>query len=352
MTPPRAMLSSLRCLAAALAFCMLTLMRGGEALAADTSGAGPLVRAVDSIGIPVTSIARSVDFYTRVLGFHQTLDRTVSGDAYEHLFGLYGMRLRMVRMQLGEESIELMQFLSPQGRPLPADSHSNDGWFQHIAIIVSDMQRAYAALRANDVAPASPEPQVLPVWNPNAAGIVAYYFFDPDGNHLELLQFPPDKGAAKWHLPTNSLFLGIDHTAIVVQDTGASVAYYCKTLGFSISARSDNYGPEQERLNNVLGAHLRITSLRTAAGPGVELLEYLTPITGRPYPADTLADDHWQWILNLRTEPSMRLEAVARLNDYTWISNHPIDLNDASLGYRRAFMLRDPDGHATNLTVQ
>src|SRR4029077_4526393 len=132
-----------------------------------------------SIAIPVTNISRSVDFYTRVLGFHQTLDRMVSGDAYEHLFGLYGMRLRVVRMQLGDESIELMQFLSPQGRPLPADSNSNDRWFQPVAIVVSDMAGAYTALRANEVAPASTEPQVLPAWNPNAGGIAAYYFFDP-----------------------------------------------------------------------------------------------------------------------------------------------------------------------------
>ncbi|HWW21663.1 MAG TPA: VOC family protein, partial [Steroidobacteraceae bacterium] len=275
MIPHRRILNRLQSLSVGLALCALSLVSGGEALAAATSGAEPLVRAVDSIGIPVTNITRSVDFYTRVLGFHQTLDRTVSGDAYEHLFGLYGMRLRMVRMQLGDESIELMQFLSPQGRPAPTDSSSNDRWFQHIAIIVSDMQRAYAVLRANDVTPASSEPQVLPAWNANAAGIAAYYFFDPDGNHLELLQFPPDKGAAKWHLPTKSPFLGIDHTAIVVLNTRASLAYYCDTLGFSVAGHSDNYGPEQERLNNVFGAHLRITALRAGAGPGVELLEYL-----------------------------------------------------------------------------
>jgi catechol 2,3-dioxygenase-like lactoylglutathione lyase family enzyme len=352
MIPHRAILNRLQSLSMGLALCALILVSAGEALAAATSGAEPLVRAVDSIGIPVTNITRSVNFYTRVLGFHQTLDRTVSGDTYEHLFGLYGIRLRMVRMQLGDESIELMQFLSPQGRPTPADSSSNDRWFQHIAVIVSDMQRAYAVLRANDVTPASPEPQLLPAWNANAAGIAAYYFFDPDGNHLELLQFPPDKGAAKWHLPTKSLFLGIDHTAIVVQNTAASVAYYCDTLGFDVAGHSDNYGPEQERLNNVFGAHLRITALRAHSGPGIELLEYVTPRTGRPYPSDTLADDHWQWTVNLRTESTMRLEAVTVLNDYTWISNHPIDLNDVSLGYRRAFMLRDPDGHATNLTLQ
>ncbi len=44
----------------------------------------------------------------------------------------------------------------------------------------------------------------------------------------------------------------------------------------------ENFGPEQERLNNVLGARLRITTLRAAAGPGVEWLEYLAPASRPP----------------------------------------------------------------------
>jgi catechol 2,3-dioxygenase-like lactoylglutathione lyase family enzyme len=352
MIPRRALSNELRGLSVGLALFALVCLIGSAVVAADTPSGQPLVRLVDSVGIPVTNINRSIDFYAHVLGFRLVADRTVSGDAYEHLFGLYGIRLRVVRMQLGEESIELMQFLSPQGRSIPADSQSNDRWFQHVAIIVSDMERAYAVLRANDVAPASPEPQVLPAWNESAGGIAAYYFFDPDGNHLELLHFPPDKGAAKWHRPTRSLFLGIDHTAIVVQNTAASIAYYHDTLGFDVAGRSDNYGPEQERLNNVFGAHLHITALRAHSGPGIELLEYVTPRTGRPYPSDTLADDHWQWTTNLRAVLEARPSALEPLDERTWISNHPIDLNDDSLGYHRAFMLRDPDGHVTNLILQ
>ena len=43
----------------------------------------------------------------------------------------------------------------------------------------------------------------------------------------------------------------------------------------TIAGTSENYGVEQEHLNNVFGARLRITALRAARGPGVELLEYL-----------------------------------------------------------------------------
>ena len=56
----------------------------------------------------------------------------------------------------------------PRGRPAPVDSRSNDRWFQHVAIVVSDMDGAYAALRSERVEHASTGPQRLPDWNPNA----------------------------------------------------------------------------------------------------------------------------------------------------------------------------------------
>jgi hypothetical protein len=90
------------------------------------------------------------------------------------LFGVFGVRLHAVRMRLGDEFIELMQFQTPRGRPLPVDSRSNDRWFQHVAIIVRDMDSAYARLRSFKVRHASTGPQRLPESIPNAAGIRAF----------------------------------------------------------------------------------------------------------------------------------------------------------------------------------
>jgi len=78
----------------------------------------------------------------------------------------------------------------------------------------------------------------------------------------------------------------------VVWDTDASVKFYRDLLGMHIAGESENYGNEQEHLNNVFGAHLRITALRGASGPGIELLEYLTPRDGRPFPSDEQASDY------------------------------------------------------------
>jgi catechol 2,3-dioxygenase-like lactoylglutathione lyase family enzyme len=308
-----------------------------------------LVDGVDSVAITVGDLDAEVKFYTDVLDFRLEQRSEVAGDGYEHLYGVFGARVRIARLALGDEHLELVEFLAPRGRPVPADSRSNDGWFQHVAIIVSDMAKAYERLRERGVTHASTGPQRLPDWNPNAGGIEAFYFRDPEGHNLEVLHFPPGKGADKWQRAGGALFLGIDHTAIVVTDTDRSLAFYRDALGLRVAGASENYGPEQERLNNVFGARLRITALRADAGPGVELLEYLAPRSGRPMPIDTQASDLWYWQINLGSGALDASDQAVRRGHYAYLSPGVVALDDRSLGLARALTVRDPDGHALRL---
>ena len=91
-------------------------------------------------------------------------------------------------------------------------------------------------------------------------------------------------------------------------------------------------------MNNVFGARLRITSMRTEEGPGVEFLEYLAPRDGRPYPGDEHSND----LVHSQT----RFLAGAGT---VFISNAAVDLPDASAGFRKAVLVRDPDGHAVEI---
>jgi len=309
----------------------------------------PIVEQVGAIGMTVSDMDASVDFYTRVLSFEKVSDVEVTGVDYERLEGVFGLRMRVVRMRLGDEFIELTEYLTPKGRPVPVDSRSNDRWFQHIAIITSDMEKAYALLRQNKVEHASTGPQRLPDWNKNAGGIKAFYFRDPDKHWLEILQFPPDKGERKWQ-KTDKLFLGIDHTAIVVGDTEASLKFYRDTLGLHVAGTSENYGTEQEHLNNVFGARVRITSLRAGSGgPGIEFLEYLAPRDGRPAPVDARAPDlfHWQTTLIVNTTDVFAHRLIAESSRF--VSPGVVTLNDKRLGFSKGLLARDPDGHVMAL---
>jgi len=291
------------------------------------------VDAVLRMGMTVDDMDRSLDFYTKVLDFKKISDTEVAGERYEHLYGIFGVRARIAHLKLGDETIELTEFLTPRGKLIPRDSRSNDRWFQHIAIVTTDMGRAYARLRQSKVRFASTAPQTLPDWNPNAGGIKAFYFRDPDDHVLEIINFPPGKGDPRWQAKSD-LFAGVDHTAIVVEDTDKSLAFYRDALGLRIAGASENYGTEQAHLNNVEGAHLRITSLRAASGPGVEFLEYLEPRDGRPYPVDAKANDLIAW----------RTEFAA-----TDVAGLLKDLGASGAQIVSMELIRDPDGHLVQL---
>lgn len=312
--------------------------------------AAAVVSGVDSVGLTVSDLDRSVDFYTRVLTFEKVSEFEAHGEDVERATGVFGSRIRRARLRLGGEYLELTEFLTPRGRPAPADSRNNDRWFQHVAIIVSDMERAYERLREFKVQHASPAPQRLPDWNPNAGGIRAFYFRDPDGHPLEVLEFPEGKGDPKWRrLAGSRLFLGIDHTAIVISDTAASLKFYRDLLGLEVAGESENYGPEQERLNNVFGARLRITAVRGESGPGIEFLEYLTPRDGRPYPADEKPNDLVHWQTRLIGKPAA--QAAARLMEARsiFVSAGAAGFPERNASFRKSFIVRDPDGHALEI---
>jgi len=303
------------------------------------------VASVGCVGTTVADLDRSVAFYRDVLSFEKTSEVELVGEPWERLEGVFGARMRVARMTLGGECLELTEYLAPRGRPFPADSRSNDRAFQHVAIVVSDMARAYEKLRAAKVEHASTGPQRLPDWNPNAGGIEAFYFRDPDRHVLEVIRFPPGKGDARWQRPEGRLFLGVDHTAIVVGDTDASLRFYQGALGLRVVGASENWGTEQEHLNAVFGARLRITTLRAERGPGVELLEYLAPRDGRPAPADARANDlaHWQTALF-----TPDLDVAARAAG----APAPVALPPSGLGLSRAVLARDPDGHVMQLSAR
>ena len=300
--------------------------------ARDQASATTEVDAVVSVGMIVRDMDRSVEFYSRVLSFEKVSDVEVAGTEYERLTGVFGIRMRVVRMKLGEEFLDLTEYLAPRGRPVPIDTRSNDRWFQHVAIVVGDMDEAYRHLRKHKVEHASSGPQRLPDWNKQASGIKAFYFKDPDGHYLEVVQFPRDKGNARWHQKNDRLFLGIDHTAVVVADTGASLAFYRDRLGLKVAGESENHGTEQEHLNNVFGARLRITTLRAAKGPGIELLEYLTPRDGRPAPPDSRANDIWHWQVRLLTAKTDQVAGAVRASPGRLVSPGVLAVRDEQVG--------------------
>ena len=338
------------------------LSRGAElTMAIDTTTAS--TPRLLQVGFSSQDLERTTAFFVTYLGFRPGQCIELSSGPYRQLIGLPESRLRLQRLHLGEECLEITQVLDPgpgqrPSRPIPTGSRSCDLWFQHICLVTSDLDWAIAelqpALDAGLATAVSTAPQTLPEWNRAAAGIRAFKFRDPEGHNLELLQFPADKGDARWH-PTaaddRGKLLGIDHSAISVANTTASCRFYDELLQLKLGGDGVNSGPTQDGLDGLLQTEVRITAHRCPQGAGLECLNYLPPNQGLPIPADLAMQDRAHWQIRLQVD---NLEAIAsQIETFKGrlLSPGIVELGpQADLFHaQRALQVADPDGHRLQL---
>ena len=317
---------------------------------------------ISSIGFTTANAEATAIFFEQTLGFTRGESLLVEAGPYAQLVGLPGSRLKLVRLHLGDETLELTEVLSlgeglGTGRPIPADSRSCDLWFQHICIVVNDLDAASAparqAIASGSLVGVSTAPQTLPAWNTAAAGIQAFKFRDPEGHNLELLQFPPDKGEARWHAAASASapFLGIDHSAISGADTPRSCRFYDGLLGLKLGGDGVNSGPTQDGLDGLQETRVRITGHRCPTGAGVECLNYQPPNSGRPMALDQGAQDLAHWQIRLQVADLDRIAATAQACGGQVLHGGVIELGEQAylVGSERALQLADPDGHQLQL---
>lgn len=295
----------------------------------------PSIRRLARLVLVVSDLGESERLFAQGLDFVATA-RGESEPAFAELVGIPGSRSRTVTMRLGEQEVMLLRFDQP-GTPYPPGSTSSDLWFQHFAIIVSDMAKAYAQLeRLGRFVPISPAPVTLP------GGIEAFKFRDLDGHPLELLAFPPDGGPEHWRERGGSaLFLGIDHSAVAVGDTGVSQRWFEHCFGLTQSMQQENVGPDQARMDDVPDARVIVTGMAPeTTPPHVEMLGYLVG-QRRPIAPDTRSDDIAATCFVLETDDLEPIVGALTAGSARFVSPGIVTLADGT----RAIMVLDPDGH-------
>ena len=312
------------------------------------------VQRIRAIGLTVSDADRSQDFYRQALGFEPVSDIMVETEDYSDLVGVAEATIRIVTLQLGDELIELIQYLNIEGKPIPKDSQSNDLWFQHLAIAVSDLDRAYAHLRSFPIEPISVAPQTIPPENKASAGVRAFKFKDCDRHPLELIWFPADKGQEKWHQKSDRLFLGIDHSAIAISNTEQSLHFYRDLLGMQVDGGSLNQGKTQARLDNLPEeVEVKITALRPdRGGLGIELLEYILPPNSRPMPSNWKSYDIANMQIELIVNDLEQAVEMLRQNGVEFVSSRVVDFTEICCPYRQGFLVKDLDGHGLLLIAE
>src|SRR5215475_447287 len=72
------------------------------------------------IGFTVADVDRETAFFTKVLSFEKAADFRVAGSEYDKMEGVFNTNMRIVHLKLGEQMVELTQYISPStGRPIP-----------------------------------------------------------------------------------------------------------------------------------------------------------------------------------------------------------------------------------------
>lgn len=285
----------------------------------------------------VSDLSVAVGFYGDALDFTVAAETRSDDPVRSTSMGVKSVHEQVATLRLGEQEIALTTF-DPPGRAYPPESGATDCWFQHLAIVVSDMDAAYARLcRHPFTAITQNGPQRLP---PNTGSVTAFKFRDPDGHPLELIHFPPGTGDPIWQRKRSerNVFLGVDHSALTVADTAESIDFYTRLLGLEAAARSTNAGAAQARLDN-LPADVRVNVValqpQESGPPHIELLDYERP-AGRPFPT------HVRPIDILADRLVLEVDDLSRLKQALAAENIPFTAPDDG---RCSLVARDPTGH-------
>jgi len=245
---------------------------------------------IDRITLIVSDLDRAEDDYVTAFGCavegRDAIERSLTS-----VLGIPEASGRRSLLRLGRERIELLEFTDLMGQPYPCDSTSTDIWFQHMAIVVNDMAGAHQHITANERF--QPISRAGPVRLPDkSGGVTAFKFRDHDRHPLELIAFPPTRGPGEWrNADDTELFLGIDHTAIGISDSGISTTFFRSVFGFSVGTNSENRGAAQAELDDVDDVQVSVTQLaQDLPAPRMELLQYHVG-TRRPIPRDTAGND-------------------------------------------------------------
>jgi catechol 2,3-dioxygenase-like lactoylglutathione lyase family enzyme len=295
-----------------------------------------LVRKLCRIALVSREPDRLAQFYESAFGFARTGEVSIADPGFAKLLDIAGATARTITLRLGEQQIELIGVFPP-GRSYPQPVSGRSVLFQHFAIVVADMASAYARLsaRAGWTTISTDGPQLLPA---TSGGVTAYKFRDPEGHPLELIAFPPDRTPEKWQSSSATECLGIDHSAISIAVTERSVEFY-ERLGLKRTSGSLNIGPEQDKLDDIAGAMVKVTTMAPPiTTPHVELLCYRG---GFRHESELPAtNDVAATRLVMKVESAAALEEICAQNPGAILSN-PVRFEHGGLNV----MLRDPDGH-------
>jgi len=134
---------------------------------------------LDHVAILAKDFDKSVDFYSKVLGFSIIRKMEFTEEGHPH------KNFRAVFMRIGQSrsGIEILGLMKGAAKQLPPVKRTDIG-FQHISLYVANMKETYEDLKRKGV-----KFRNEPISTPRGAKIA--YMEDPDGVEIELIERTP-----------------------------------------------------------------------------------------------------------------------------------------------------------------
>lgn len=139
--------------------------------------------AVQHVGVPVSSIERSLEFYRKVFGVTPEFIAEGSGEEVSKALGVDNAVISFAFLRIGPTTLELLEYKNPRGREF--DRRNCDVGAIHIAFKVADIDDAYRTLVSEGLTFNAPP---IRIGEGPLAGCAFVYFSDPDGVQLELFE--------------------------------------------------------------------------------------------------------------------------------------------------------------------
>lgn len=143
------------------------------------------------VGLIVSNMERSLDFYCNRLGMRIKLQREITTPWVGAVNGIPGAHLKVAFLEAYGSTIELLEYVKPTVAAIP--SVANRPGTAHLTFLVDDMDKAFKELSAQGV-PFVSAPQTN-TEGPNAGSRVVF-ILDPDNIRIELVQPAPGRRQA------------------------------------------------------------------------------------------------------------------------------------------------------------
>ena len=134
------------------------------------------------VGISVSNIERSIEFYREMLGLEPLCEVfPFGGEAFDTVMDLNDVQGRMCMIGNGSLQLELFEFSNPVPNAKDPEHPVSDHGYSHFGVEVEDVEHTYEKLLKAGVRIHSP------VMTFKGSSIKATYARDPDGNVFEIM---------------------------------------------------------------------------------------------------------------------------------------------------------------------